>query len=175
MNVLTLDVFLFPLLIRNQRAVKRPITWSHDHMYPAYSFCGRPMLCKQLALCASAQSSRSGSPAGLARAAECRELPGSVWKSPLTLTSQRLGGSHGMMEGKWSHAKGLQRREVCLVCQGWLTGSFFRKLTLNGVTTAYDINACRIHHFYSVTPKYELIFCGLVFVIHQSRLFNLKC
>lgn len=45
-------------------------------MFPVYSvspasFYVKPMLCKQLALCALALSSRSGSPAGLAQDTEC--------------------------------------------------------------------------------------------------------
>lgn len=45
-------------------------------MYPVYSvsptsFYVKPMLCKQLALCALAHSSHSGSPAGLAQGTVC--------------------------------------------------------------------------------------------------------
>ena len=47
-----------------------------DHMYEIYSASPassyvKPMLCKQLALCALALFSRSGSHAGLARCTEC--------------------------------------------------------------------------------------------------------
>lgn len=67
------SVFLFPPLIFH---LEQPHYKKMDHMYPVYSvspasFYVKPTLCEQLALCALALSSRSGSPAGLAQGTEC--------------------------------------------------------------------------------------------------------
>ena len=95
-------------------------------MYPVYSvslasFHVKPMLCKQLALCALALRAVPDLPLawlmGTECAGGCLVGSGSMWERPLRLTGCRLGSCDRMMEGGWTQTKkGLHRNDcVCLL------------------------------------------------------------